>query len=81
VVINIGTNDNNQVNNVSSTDYYNDYVALVGNIHKIWPKANIVLMVRNSQQSRYGTMLMMAVAVGWFRGFGGYIRAGPYMGG
>ncbi|GFF58882.1 hypothetical protein IFM61606_07350 [Aspergillus udagawae] len=44
VVINIGTNDNNQVNNVSSTDYYNDYVALVGNIHKIWPKANIVLM-------------------------------------
>ncbi|GFF30142.1 hypothetical protein IFM58399_02489 [Aspergillus lentulus] len=44
VVINIGTNDNNPTNNVSSIDYYNDYVNLVGNIHKIWPKANIVLM-------------------------------------
>lgn len=45
VVINIGTNDNNPANNVSSTDYYNDYITLVGNIHKIWPKADIVLMV------------------------------------
>jgi hypothetical protein len=45
VVINIGTNDNNPTNNVSSTDYYNDYVTLVGNIHKTWPKADIVLMV------------------------------------
>ncbi|KAL2817524.1 SGNH hydrolase-type esterase domain-containing protein [Aspergillus cavernicola] len=44
VVINIGTNDNNSANNVSSTDYYNDYVKLVGDIHKIWPKAQIVLM-------------------------------------
>ncbi|KAH1911378.1 hypothetical protein KXV57_003082 [Aspergillus fumigatus] len=44
VVINIGTNDNNPANNVSSTDYYNDYITLVGNIHKIWPKADIVLM-------------------------------------
>ncbi|EAW11699.1 SGNH/GDSL hydrolase family protein [Aspergillus clavatus NRRL 1] len=44
VVINIGTNDNNPANNVSSTDYYNDYVKLVGNIHEIWPKADVVLM-------------------------------------
>lgn len=45
MVINIGTNDNNPANNVSSTDYYNDYVKLVGDIHKIWPRAQIVLMV------------------------------------
>ncbi|KAL4897132.1 SGNH hydrolase-type esterase domain-containing protein [Aspergillus ambiguus] len=44
VVINIGTNDNNIVNNVSSTNYYNDYIELVGGIHKIWPHAQIVLM-------------------------------------
>ncbi|KAL4916161.1 SGNH hydrolase-type esterase domain-containing protein [Aspergillus aurantiobrunneus] len=44
VVINIGTNDNNSANNVSSTDYYNDYVKLVNDIHKIWPEAQIVLM-------------------------------------
>ncbi|OJJ54272.1 hypothetical protein ASPSYDRAFT_50320 [Aspergillus sydowii CBS 593.65] len=44
VVINIGTNDNNEMNNVSSTDYYNDYVKLVGDVHRIWPDAQIVLM-------------------------------------
>ncbi|RDW58958.1 SGNH/GDSL hydrolase family protein [Aspergillus mulundensis] len=44
VVINIGTNDNNPANNVSSTDYFNDYVNLVSNIHGIWPDAQIVLM-------------------------------------
>ncbi|KAF9889035.1 hypothetical protein FE257_008012 [Aspergillus nanangensis] len=43
VVINIGTNDNNPANNVSSTDYYNDYVKLVDNIHKTWPRAQISL--------------------------------------
>ncbi|KAL4808046.1 SGNH hydrolase-type esterase domain-containing protein [Aspergillus unguis] len=44
VVINIGTNDNNPTNNVSGTDYRHDYVKLVGDIHKIWPDAQIVLM-------------------------------------
>ncbi|KAL4908621.1 hypothetical protein BDW74DRAFT_175304 [Aspergillus multicolor] len=44
VVINIGTNDNNPANNVSSEDYFNDYVNLVSNIHAIWPDAQIVLM-------------------------------------
>jgi hypothetical protein len=79
VVINIGTNDNNPTNNVSSTDYYNDYVTLVGNIHRIWPKADIVLMV-SSSFSQAGTLLMMSVAVGWLRSFRRYIRTGPYMG-
>ncbi|KAL2862828.1 SGNH/GDSL hydrolase family protein [Aspergillus lucknowensis] len=44
VVINLGTNDNNIANNVSAADYYNDYIELVGNIHEIWPEAQIVLM-------------------------------------
>lgn len=48
MVINIGTNDNNPANNVSSSDYYHDYVKLVDDIHKIWPHAEIVLMVRQS---------------------------------
>ncbi len=33
------------MNNVSSTDYYNDYVKLVGDVHRIWPDAQSVLMV------------------------------------
>jgi lysophospholipase L1-like esterase len=45
VVINIGTNDNNPANNVPSEDYFNDYVKLVADIHRIWPHAQIVLMV------------------------------------
>ncbi|KAL2802408.1 SGNH hydrolase-type esterase domain-containing protein [Aspergillus granulosus] len=44
MVINIGTNDDNNANNVSSTDYYNDYVKLVGDIQPIQPNAQIVLM-------------------------------------
>ncbi|KAL4738774.1 SGNH hydrolase-type esterase domain-containing protein [Aspergillus similis] len=44
VVINIGTNDNNPVNDVASEDYFNDYVKLVADIHRIWPHAQIVLM-------------------------------------
>ncbi|KAL2839831.1 SGNH hydrolase-type esterase domain-containing protein [Aspergillus pseudoustus] len=44
VVINIGNNDYNVADKVSSTDFYNDYVKLVGDIHRIWPEAQIVLM-------------------------------------
>ncbi|KAL4867982.1 hypothetical protein BDV12DRAFT_186266 [Aspergillus spectabilis] len=44
VVINIGTNDNNPANNVSVTDYYNTYVDLINGVHRVWPKAQIVLM-------------------------------------
>ncbi|KAL4983319.1 SGNH hydrolase-type esterase domain-containing protein [Aspergillus falconensis] len=44
VVINIGTNDNNPHNNVPSEKYFNDYVKLVADIHRIWPQAQIVLM-------------------------------------
>ncbi|KAL9114850.1 MAG: hypothetical protein Q9227_001093 [Pyrenula ochraceoflavens] len=43
VVINIGTNDNNTANNVSSTNYYNSYIELIDGIHRVWPNAQIVL--------------------------------------
>jgi hypothetical protein len=48
VVINIGTNDENDQNNVTSSQYYNSYVELVQGIHRVWPKAQIVLHVCNS---------------------------------
>ncbi|KAI9373476.1 SGNH hydrolase-type esterase domain-containing protein [Aspergillus egyptiacus] len=44
VVINIGTNDHDPVNNIPSERFYTDYVKLVTDIHRIWPKAQIVLM-------------------------------------
>ncbi|KAL9623428.1 MAG: hypothetical protein Q9160_002321 [Pyrenula sp. 1 TL-2023] len=49
VVINIGTNgfgdppNNNTVNNVSTTDYYNSYIELIDGIHRTWPDAQIIL--------------------------------------
>jgi hypothetical protein len=43
VIINIGTNDNNTHNNVSTSDYYNSYIDFVGKVHKVWPDADIVL--------------------------------------
>ncbi len=45
VVINIGTNDANAHNNVSSTTYVAQYTMLIEGIHAIWPKAQIVLIV------------------------------------
>lgn len=47
MVINLGTNDNNSANNVSAENYYRSYVKLVEGVHEVWPKANIVLMVRS----------------------------------
>jgi hypothetical protein len=44
VVINIGTNDNNTHNNVSNEAYLASYIQLVGDVHTVWPKAQIVLM-------------------------------------
>ncbi|KAH7122376.1 acetylxylan esterase [Dendryphion nanum] len=44
VVINLGTNDNNTANSVSSAQYLSSYVSLVKDIHDTYPKAQIVLM-------------------------------------
>jgi hypothetical protein len=46
VVINIGTNDNNSANNVSSAAYVNAYTKLIQGVHGKYPKAQVVVMVR-----------------------------------
>lgn len=44
VIINLGTNDNNTANNVTSEQYYNSYITLVNEVHATWPRAQIVLV-------------------------------------
>ncbi|PQE24456.1 GDSL-like Lipase Acylhydrolase protein [Rutstroemia sp. NJR-2017a BBW] len=44
VIINIGTNDSNQANNVSSTDYVASYIKLIEGIHAVWPDAQVIIM-------------------------------------
>ncbi|KUJ23359.1 GDSL-like Lipase/Acylhydrolase-like protein [Mollisia scopiformis] len=44
VIINLGTNDNNHVNNVSTTGYVAQYTMLIEGVHAIWPKAQIILI-------------------------------------
>ena len=44
VIINLGTNDNNTANNVSTSTYVSSYTKLVNNVHTKYPKAQIVLM-------------------------------------
>lgn len=45
VVINIGTNDNNKANNVSTTAYIDALTKLIQGVHGKWPKAQVVVMV------------------------------------
>ncbi|PGH11883.1 hypothetical protein AJ80_06948 [Polytolypa hystricis UAMH7299] len=43
VVINIGTNDFNEANGVTTKQYFESYVKLIGDIHRVWPKAQIII--------------------------------------
>lgn len=43
VVINIGTNDNNTANNVSSAEFQSSYIEMIDGIHRQWPASQIVL--------------------------------------
>ena len=45
VLINLGTNDNNTVNNVSSQAYYDSYLQLIDGVHNVWPQSKVVIMV------------------------------------
>lgn len=45
VVINIGTNDQNEANNVSTDAYVDAYTKLVQGVHGKYPNANVILMV------------------------------------
>ncbi|TVY84603.1 hypothetical protein LSUE1_G002205 [Lachnellula suecica] len=44
VVINLGTNDANPANNVSSAGYVEQYTKLIEGVHAVWPKAQIILI-------------------------------------
>lgn len=47
VVINIGTNDANASNNVTTAGYVAQYKMLIQGVHTVWPKAQIILIVRS----------------------------------
>ncbi|RAL66022.1 hypothetical protein DID88_005683 [Monilinia fructigena] len=44
VIINLGTNDSNEANNVTSAEYVAQYTLLIEGIHAVWPNAQIVLI-------------------------------------
>ncbi|KAI5860702.1 SGNH hydrolase-type esterase domain-containing protein [Durotheca rogersii] len=44
VVINLGTNDNNSANNVSTATYVDAYTKLIQGIHGKYPKAQVIVM-------------------------------------
>ncbi|KAL5362409.1 acetylxylan esterase [Aspergillus floccosus] len=44
VVINLGTNDRRDPNNIPGDEFYNAYVELVDQVHRVWPAAQIILM-------------------------------------
>ncbi|KAF2116546.1 acetylxylan esterase [Lophiotrema nucula] len=44
VLINLGTNDNNTHNNLTSDQYYNSYLSFIPKVHEVYPDAQIILM-------------------------------------
>ncbi|RPA78625.1 SGNH hydrolase [Ascobolus immersus RN42] len=44
VVINIGTNDANEHNNVTRSEFIAAYTKMITDIHAVWPRAQIVVM-------------------------------------
>jgi lysophospholipase L1-like esterase len=46
VVINLGTNDNNKANNVTSEAYVDAYTKLIQGVHGKYPNAQVIVMVR-----------------------------------
>lgn len=45
VVINLGTNDANSANNVTTEGYVTQYIELIEGVHGVWPNAKILLVV------------------------------------
>lgn len=43
-VINIGTNDNNTANNITSTEFYDSYIELINEVHTQWPDSQIIVL-------------------------------------
>ncbi|GAB7346695.1 hypothetical protein MBLNU459_g1814t2 [Dothideomycetes sp. NU459] len=53
-LINLGTNDNNTANNVTSEQFYNSYVELIAGVHKVWPNTQIIIISLWSGFSQVG---------------------------
>jgi lysophospholipase L1-like esterase len=45
VVVNIGTNDNNEANNVTTEAYIDALTKIIQGVHGKWPKSQVVVMV------------------------------------
>jgi lysophospholipase L1-like esterase len=52
VVINIGTNDNNQANNVSTQAYIDAVTKIIQGVHGKWPNAQVIVMVSEPVQTQ-----------------------------
>ena len=53
-LINIGTNDNNTSNNITSAEFYNSYIQLINEIHTHWPDSQIIVLSLWSGFSQVG---------------------------
>jgi len=53
VLINLGTNDNNAANNVTTDGFVAQYKMLIEGIHTVWPDAQIILIVSPSPKHFY----------------------------
>jgi hypothetical protein len=45
VIIQMGGNDHRHPNDVPGRDFYHGYVTMIEDIHRVWPKATVVIMV------------------------------------
>ena len=43
-IINLGTNDKNTANNISSAQFIASYIQLINEIHTRWPKSQIIVL-------------------------------------
>ena len=52
VVVNLGTNDANVANNVTTDMFVAQYTQLIEGVHTVWPKAQVILIVSCNSTSR-----------------------------
>jgi hypothetical protein len=53
-IINIGTNDNNTNNNISSSQFTASYIQLINEVHARWPHSQIIVLSLWSGFSQVG---------------------------
>lgn len=45
VIIQMGGNDHRHPNEIPGLDFYHAYVDMIEDVHRVWPKATVVIMV------------------------------------